>query len=121
MLDDNDWLKTIKQGDMVFYEGGGFVHRVIQPRAVKRVTKTQIVVDDIKFRIDTGRAVGGYTSHYLLPYNDKNKHAYTIQEKRREVNRQWKELQNLIKVQYLPEGKLAAVSGSMEQLKMLLG
>ena len=120
MSNNNDWLKTVKEGDNVFYEYGGFAGTTLKPVVIERVTKTQIVVNRTKYRLD-GTEVGANSYHkYLLPYTDENKHIYTIQEKRRSVDKQWDELQKIVKPRYIPEDKLGVVAGIMEQLKKVV-
>lgn len=51
------WLSSLKPGDEVaLYDGWNYrLHKV------DRLTQTQIIIDHLKFRRDTGRRIGGGT------------------------------------------------------------
>ena len=66
-MERSDWLKSLKPGDKVAIETitGGYVLR-----KVSRLTKTQIVLDNLqKFYISSGQLVGGsyYRSTSIIP------------------------------------------------------
>jgi len=52
-----EWLAGLKPGDAVIVDTG----RECWMRRVTRITKTQIMVGDARYRRDTGWAVGGGT------------------------------------------------------------
>jgi len=92
-MEYKDWLKSLKPGDKVAIETitGGYVLR-----KVARLTKTQIVLDNLqKFYISSGLIVGGssYRSTSIIPvtaeikevmersiliYNIRKSHLYDI-------------------------------------------
>lgn len=122
MSNENDWLKTIKEGDTVFYEYGGFASRTLKPMTVERVSKTQVVIGGTKYHKENGSEVGGrWSSKHILPHNEENKHIFEVQEKRKIVDHQWDELQKIVKPRYIPEGKLEDVAKILEQLKKVVG
>jgi hypothetical protein len=120
MVNNNDWLKAVKEGDTVFYVYGGFASRTLKPVVVERVTKTQVIINSTKYRMADASEIGSssrWGNDHISPYNDENKHIFEVQEKRRVVDNQWSELQKIVKPQYISEGKLESVLGIMEQLK----
>jgi len=63
----NDWLEDIKVGDWVIVQGGGPMSRGKDTaRTVKRLTKTQIVLNgtDTKFKKRNGSSVGSSTYYH---------------------------------------------------------
>ena len=56
---NNEWLQNLKPGDKVIRRSGG-VGAVDYIETITRVTPTQIVIGNARYRKDTGREVGGY-------------------------------------------------------------
>lgn len=56
----NDWLKNLKVGDTVIASGRNF-NRIC---TIDRLTKTQIVVGNLKYRISDGGLVGAGNWNY---------------------------------------------------------
>lgn len=65
-MSNQNWLAGLKEGDEVALKTGSWGEPVL--RTVGRTTATLIVVDNNKYRRDTGRMVGsrGYTVARLL-------------------------------------------------------
>ena len=57
----HEWLESLKPGDTVIEEGPGWPTRYYI-KAVTRVTKTQVVVGDSRYRKTDGRKIGKVSS-----------------------------------------------------------
>jgi hypothetical protein len=72
---DDEWLKTLKEGDDIFVGSSGWNHEYYAPDTVKRITKTMIVLtkSTTRFRLD-GTEIGEHRwggSASLFPDNER--------------------------------------------------
>jgi hypothetical protein len=83
-----EWLKTLKEGDSLFIEYGGFGSNRISPVTVKRITPTMIIISTgDRFRHNGNEIGGGKWDHgkWLRQDNDEMKEAYWMQNARNEL------------------------------------
>jgi hypothetical protein len=83
---DYEWLKTLKEGDSIFLEAGGFGRNHLYPDKVKRITKTMIILEgsSSRFRMN-GELIGrGTWDHgsWLNPDNNETREQYWMQGER---------------------------------------
>jgi hypothetical protein len=110
-------FEGLKEGDNIFEQYGGFSSVRLHLTKVTRVTKTQIIVNQTKYRIDGSKIGGKWSSGCLRPYTLENIHHYEIQEKRAALGNLWSSVEQNLKPQYIPEDKLDRVSELLQQLK----
>jgi hypothetical protein len=76
---DNDWLASVKVGDVVFTDSrwGG-----LRRMRVTKMTATQIVCGGERFKRTNGRRIGdsGYDVLYLLEFTPAKESAYQFQQ-----------------------------------------
>lgn len=89
MTDDKKWLETLKEGDSLFLETGGFGNNTYHPDKVKRITKTMIILEksSSRFRMNGGEIGKFRWDHgaWLHPDNDHFRELFWMQEHRNKL------------------------------------
>ena len=85
-MTDQYWCDTLKEGDSVFVQTGNYTGTSLHPAKVRRITKTQIKLENSDTVYDKrGKERGKFRwdhSAYLYPDTQENRDRYEMQQLR---------------------------------------
>lgn len=87
-MENDDWLKTLKDGDKIYLKYGGFGLDRLTPTTVTRITKTMIILGTgDRFRHNGSEIGGGPWSHgkWLLQNTPETEEEYVMQNLRNKL------------------------------------
>jgi hypothetical protein len=117
----DEWLKTLKEGDLIFLEVGSFGPNLLYPDKVKRITKTMIILEksSSRFRLNGNMIDRGSYSHgsWLNPDNEKTREEYWKQGERQKMKSLLLALENRPNINALTHEQLERLVPALVAIK----